>query len=261
MQKETQSKAIYDEESATLEDSNATVGIASSPYLIPGSILMGSIIISLSILFSGTGVQRINGGGGVANNEDGVAQVNEEDLALNSRDVILGDPDAPVTLIEYGDYQCPFCARFFSQTEQHIKENYVSQGLVRMVFRNFQFLGPESVAAAEAAECAKDQGKFWAFHDAIYTEEFFDGVEHNGNLNRDLFTRIAGDLNMDLDQFTSCVDSGQYSDQIQRDRSEAQLVGVNSTPITFINGKRIEGAVPTEIFVREIEEALSRAGN
>lgn len=116
---------------------------------------------------------------------------------ISSRDVVLGDPKAPVTLIEYGDYQCPFCGRFFKDTEPLIRENYIKTGKVKMVFRNFQFLGSESVSAAEAAECAKDQGKFWAYHDALYTTELNDGKENNGNLTRELFIDLAKSTGLD----------------------------------------------------------------
>jgi|SRR3989344_403375 len=113
------------------------------------------------------------------------------------RDVILGDPKAPVTLIEYGDYQCPFCSRFFKDTEPLIRKNYIETGKVKMVFRNFQFLGSESVNAAQAAECAKDQGKFWVYHDALYAAELEDGRENNGNLKRELFIDLAKSAGLD----------------------------------------------------------------
>jgi protein-disulfide isomerase len=116
---------------------------------------------------------------------------------IGPRDVILGDPNAPVTFIEYGDYQCPFCARFFTDVEPLIKDQYVKTGKVKMIFRSYPFLGNESVLAAQAAECAKDQGKFWEYHDALYTAESQDAHENNGNLNRDLFLTLAQNLHLD----------------------------------------------------------------
>jgi protein-disulfide isomerase len=122
---------------------------------------------------------------------------------VSSDDVVLGDPNAPVTFIEYGDYQCPFCARFFNDTEPLIRDQYIKTGKVKMIFRNYPFLdgfvsppGTESEYSAEAAECAKDQGKFWEYHDALYTAESQDGHENNGNLNRDLFFTIADNLKL-----------------------------------------------------------------
>lgn len=169
-------------------------------------------------------------------------------IEVGSRDVILGDPKAPVTLIEFGDYQCPFCARFFVDTEPKLRDQYIKTGKVKMVFRNFQFLGPESYAAAEAAECAKDQKQFWAFHDALYDAEHKDGREHNGNLNRDLFMKIASILKLDTKAFASCVDTKTYEAQIKSDTEAARKFDVNSTPTSFVNGKKIEGAQPFEVF-------------
>jgi protein-disulfide isomerase len=116
---------------------------------------------------------------------------------LGARDVILGDPNAPVTFIEYGDYQCPFCARFFTDVEPLIRDQYVKTGKVKIIFRSYPFLGAESTAAAEAAECAKDQGKFWEYHDALYTAESQDGHENNGSMTRDLFLTLAQNLKLD----------------------------------------------------------------
>ena len=117
-------------------------------------------------------------------------------FAVKERDVILGDPAAPVMIIEYGDYQCPYCAGFFTDIEPMLRTNYIETGKAKMVFRNFQFLSQESIDTAEAAECAKDQGKFWEFHDKIYEAEGKDGVEHNKNLNKDLFLQIATDIGL-----------------------------------------------------------------
>lgn len=215
-------------------------------YLLPVSILVAGLMISGSVIYlvGGRDASQAVVGGGEATNKQ-LAVLNTGGVSqLSDRDVILGDPGAPVTFIEYGDYQCPFCGRFFRQVEVPLREEYIKPGKVRMVFRNFQFLGPESVAAAEAAECAKDQRQFWAYHDALYEVEIQDGRENNGNLNRDLFLKLAGDLGLDTGVFANCVDSGKYSEQISRDRDDAQAAGVNSTPTSLINGREVRGALP-----------------
>lgn len=226
-------------------------------HMLAGSILVAALLISGSVLYL---VGALQGGG----NEEEIGSggtpsgtLPSAELSVSARDVVLGDLGAPVTLIEYGDYQCPFCARFFTQTESAVRSNYIEQGKVNMVFRNFQFLGPESVAAAEAAECAKDEGKFWAFHDALYEEESKDGVEHNGNLNRTLFLRIAGELGLNGNKFADCIDSGKYTELIEKDYEAAQGAGVNSTPTSFVNGTRIVGAQPFSVFQAAIEQALT----
>ena len=99
-------------------------------------------------------------------------------MTLGSRDAVLGNANAPVTIIEYGDYQCPFCTRYFSQIQPVIKSQYIDTGKAKMVFRDFSFLGPESTAAANAAQCAEDQGKLWSYHDALYAAKVADEAKN-----------------------------------------------------------------------------------
>lgn len=175
------------------------------------------------------------------------------------RDVILGEEDAPVTLIEYGDYQCPFCAKFFSEAEKQIREEYVKAGKVKMIYREFAILGDESENASRAAECAKDQGKFWAYHDALYTTEHADNVEYNGNLNRDLFIKLAGQVKMNVGDFTKCYDENPYADEIAASRTHGQSVGVTGTPSLFIDGKAVPGgANPFSVYKTIIDAALAK---
>jgi len=229
----------------------------SGNYMLPASVVVAGLMISASIIYlvgsknAPARVEAPAGGGQLAAVGGGPTEIGE-------RDAVLGDPGAPVTVIEYGDFQCPFCARFHSQVGERLREEYIAEGKVKMVFRNFQFLGPESTAAAEAAECAKDQGKFWAFHDAIYDEETRDGREHNGNLNRDFFVRTAQALDLNAGDFSSCIDSGKYAAQVAADTEAASAVGVNSTPTTYINGRLVRGAVPYEQFKAVIEEELNK---
>ncbi|MEK7181278.1 MAG: thioredoxin domain-containing protein, partial [Patescibacteria group bacterium] len=155
----------------------------------------------------------------------------------------LGDPKAPNTLVEYGDYQCPWCGRFANEVEPLLINTYVKTGKVKVIYRNFPFLGPESFAAAGAAECAKNQGKLWAYHDAIYREEDKDKVENNGNLNQDLFVRIAAEIGLDKTQFNTCLSSNKYQDKIKGEVDAARKVGVNGTPALFLNGTQIGGYI------------------
>jgi protein-disulfide isomerase len=232
----------------------------SSAYLLPGSILIAGIMISFSIIYL-VGNQKAGNlapkGGQVANVNDTPADVAKA-LQLTSQDVVLGDPKAPVTVIEYGDYQCPFCAQFFKTIEPRARDKYVKTGQVKMVFRNFQFLGPESTAAGEAALCAADQHQSWAYHDALYTAEATDAKENNGNLNRALFIKIAGDLKLDATAFASCIDSHKYREQVAADEVAAQDAGVNSTPTTFVGDKKLDGAVSFSEFSSAVEEALKK---
>jgi protein-disulfide isomerase len=129
-----------------------------------------------------------------------------------------------------------------------------------MVFRNFAFLGAESTAAAEAADCAQDQGKLWPYHDALYTAKVADvqkgGAEDDGFFNRALFLQLAQKTGLDIATFTSCIDSNKYASQVASDTQVASGLGVNSTPTFFINGTQILGAEPYASFEEVINAAL-----
>ena len=164
-----------------------------------------------------------------------------------------GDPNAPVTIIEFADFQCPFCGRFFAQTEPQINEQYIQSGKVRLGYFNFAFLGQESTWAAEAAECAADQNKFWEYHDKLYATQ---SGENQGAFNKGNLKRFARDLGLDTTAFNECLDSGKYTQLIQDESSMASSVGVRSTPTFLINGQPVVGAQPFEIFEQTIDSLL-----
>ncbi|MBI5221019.1 MAG: DsbA family protein [Candidatus Liptonbacteria bacterium] len=229
--------------------------------LLPLSILIAGILVAGAIIYAvGRGAQPTQPTAGqpapVPAQPPAAAKATGGTPAIGDRDVILGDPKAKVTISEFGDYQCPWCARFFEQIDSRLREDYVKTGKVKVVFHNLAFLGPESLASAQATECAKDQSKFWPFHDAIYTAEAKDAKENNGNLNRDFFVSLAGTLQMDTSAFASCIDSKKYESKIQADNQEAGKYGVNSTPTTFVNGQLVKGASSYDDFKAAIEAAL-----
>jgi len=224
-------------------------------YFLPISILIAGVLISVSVIY-GTGLKNLGQPSGQKALKE--ESFSGEELNLTKDDVLLGELEAPVTLIEYSDFQCPFCGRFYSQTEPLIKENYVKTGKVKFVYRHFAFLGPESRGAAEAVECAKEQGKFWQYHDEIFNAEIADGRENNGNLNRGFFLAAAKKLGLDSSQFVSCLDGNKYSDKVENDYSVAQKIGVQATPTTFVNGQKLEGALPYAQFKAVIERELAK---
>ncbi len=217
---------------------------------LPVSILVAAVIIGGSLVFSAFYRGAANGGPAVIGNvaagvPQGAAQpaLTADAMKLGARDAVLGDANAPVTVIEYGDYQCPFCSRFFANIQPQIIQKYVNTGKVKFVFRDFSFLGPESTAAAEAAACAEDQNKLWAYHDALYAAKYADfnkgGREDNGFFNRALFVKLAGDVGLDAAAFANCIDTHKDAAIIQAENTAAQGAGVNSTPTTFVNGKEV----------------------
>ncbi len=227
---------------------------------LPISILIAAVLIAGSVVFS---VLYHPGASAPADGAAGTgaaAGTNAAVMKIGPRDEILGNPNAPITLVEYGDYQCPFCTAFFKQTQPQIVSNYVNKGVVRMVFRNFPFLGPESIAAAQAAECAFDQHKLWAYHDALYQAKADDeakgGGENDGSLNRTLFVSIAGKLGLDMPTFTSCLDGNKHASDVTAAKTAAGAAGVNSTPNFFVNGAQIIGAQPYATFSAAIDAAV-----
>lgn len=227
-------------------------------WLLPASILIAAVLISGSIIYLVKSGSVQPKSPAVADQGVAAPVANTADISkISDRDAILGDPNAPVTIVEYADFQCPYCGKFFTDAEPLIREQYVKTNKVKLIYRDFAFLGPESTASAEAAECAKDQGKFWTYHDALYNTEIADGKEGNGNLNRSLFLSLAKNLKLDIDSFTSCIDSNKYADVVTKSVSDAQSFGVNSTPASFVNGQKIVGAQPFSVFQAAIDQALA----
>jgi protein-disulfide isomerase len=183
-------------------------------------------------------------------------------MTLGSRDAILGNASATVTLIEYGDYQCPYCVQFFSETQPQILQNYVSTGKVRVVFRDFAFLGAESTAAANASQCAEDQNKLWAYHDALYAAKLGDdnkgGTEDDGFYNTAEFLKLAQQVGLNIPTFTSCINNNADANIVAQEKGDAAAAGINSTPSFIINGQMLtpSGAQPYSVFQQALDAAL-----
>ena len=161
----------------------------------------------------------------------------------------MGNPNAPLTIIEYSDFQCPFCARHSFETFPQLKKEYVDTGKVKIVFKNFPLpFHQNAEIAAEASECALEQGKFWK-----YKENLFENQE---NLGVDDLKKCAQDLGLDTQRFNSCLDSKKYETEVKSDLQEGQIAGVSGTPTFFIDGQILVGAQPFSEFQRIIEEKL-----
>lgn len=164
-------------------------------------------------------------------------------------DPFMGPENAPVTLIEFSDFQCPYCRRVQSVLKRLMTAYH---GQLKLVFRDFPLrqVHPEAQKAAEAAQCANDQGQFWQYHDRLFatTELAVDDLK-----------RYAVEMGLDSDRFNDCLDSDTYSQEVQGDIDDARAAGVNATPSFFVNGLPINGAVPFERFVELVELALEGA--
>jgi protein-disulfide isomerase len=166
----------------------------------------------------------------------------------------MGDPNAPVKIIEYSDFQCPYCGQFTLNTEQQLIDAYIVTGKVYFEYHSFGvFIGEESGRAAEAAYCAGDQNKFWEMHDIIFANQTGENV---GAYTDKRLTAFAKKLGLEMGAFNDCFTSGKYADQVKQDGVEGRQAGVKATPSFTINGKLVEGAQPFSAFQTEIDALL-----
>mgnify|MGYP000632418575 CR=1 FL=1 len=166
-------------------------------------------------------------------------------------DPMIGDEDATITLIEFTDYQCPFCSRHFQQTYGQIKKDYIDTGKVKYVSRDFPLgFHPHAQKASEASECADDQGKFWEMHDELFNKQ---GEWSQSPDAVAAFKKMATDLGLNAGTFNTCLDSGKYKAEVEKDLADGQASGIDGTPGFWIigpdgTGQKISGAYPFETF-------------
>lgn len=181
-----------------------------------------------------------------------------ESLQIPDGYPLLGLPSAPVTIVEYGDYQCTNCQRFATQTKPLIVENYVNSGKVKLIFKDFVIYGNDSANGALGAHCANDQGKFWEMHDLMYQNQ--EGT-NSGWLSVDSIRKFASSIDLEMQQFDSCFDDKKYASRVAEGLNEGKTLGVNGTP-TFIiidsSGEMmtVRGAQPFSTFSQILDEAL-----
>ena len=171
----------------------------------------------------------------------------------------LGSENAPVTIVEFGDYQCEACYHWFHNTRSTLIDNYVETGKAKLVFMDLPFLGRDSPIAAQASYCAEDQGKYWRYHSMLYN--FQEGSPDSGWANRDRLNSFAFTMDMNMDEFNDCMDSSKYKIRVKANYNEAVKQGAQATP-TFIiisqNGtmEKLSGAQPYSVFAATIESML-----
>ena len=174
---------------------------------------------------------------------------------INGGSPIMGDSKAPITILEWGDYQCTFCYKFHKNTLGVINDNYIKTGKVKLVFKDFPLNGPDSVLAAQAAYCAEDQGKYWQYHDELYKNW---GGERTGWITRDSLDRFAVSTNLDLSEFDKCLDGKKYQDQVIALHEFGKDIGIDATPsfLVFNDNKiiKIRGNQPLEVFLKTFDE-------
>lgn len=168
---------------------------------------------------------------------------------------VKGDKNSEITILEFGDYQCTFCFRFHQSTLKTIEKDYIDSGKVRLVFKDFPLNGPDSILAAEASYCAEDQGKYWEYHDEIYTNW---AGEKTGWITRDSLNSFASTVELNLDAFNKCLDDHKYQQRVLDHEEFARKIGVDATPSFFIFNDekiiKIRGNQPLDVFKRVIDD-------
>lgn len=242
---------------------NSNKNSSNGAKQIAGAIVLAGIIIAGAILIKGN-----------SQNNDTALKINI--APVGEQDRTLGNPKAKVAVVLYEDFQCPFCAAISglepnSPLIQYLKQKdptwtplmpglqeYIAKGNVRFVYRDWAFLGPESIKAAEAARCAGDQGKFWEYHDYLYTHQ---NGENKGNFSNPRLESFAKELGLNTTSFNQCLEENKYTQAVEDSKSEGIKAGVNSTPKGFIliKGKvvaTIDGAESFTTTKPKIDNAL-----
>lgn len=221
-------------------------------FLVAGLILVTLVVLGVIIVPS---IQQANSPAGeivtVTSNPRPQTEANH-----------MGDPNAPVKMDEYSDFQCPYCKKFADETENQIVETYVKTGKVYFTFHSMgnwvsNNMGQgkfESRDAAEAAYCAGDQNKFWEYKDMLFANWQGEDV---GSFTDKRLMAFAETLKLDMNQFRSCYEGKKYRSAVENDLLEGRRAGVDGTPSFVINGKLVKGAVPFADFQKEIEAALA----
>lgn len=232
--------------------------------LIIASFLLGSMYTKVQLYEKGgVGTAAANNGGNVAGTntppQAPAAPAGPVDIDISNAPM-LGNKDAKVAIVEFTDYQCPFCKQLFDNAFSQVKKEYIDSGKIKYYSRNFPLyqIHPQAQKAAEAANCANEQGKFWAYHDTLFTNQTALQIAD--------LKKYAVDLGLNSSQFDTCLDSGKYTEKLKEDEADGAAAGVQGTPASFIGsvsgstltGVQLSGAVPFATFKTAIDAELAK---
>ncbi len=218
-------------------------------YSVPISILIAGIIVVVTVFFALKNNDLITERGYSLNNTDfneGQISIDEDD------DYVLGNPDASVIFVNFGDFRCRFCAKFQKDIKPIIIEKYVKTGKVKYVYRDFITMGSDSILPAVGANCAGEQGKYFSFADYLHSGE----TGHKVVYTNESLLKIAESLGLDKASFQTCLSSGKQIEEIKKDTDDAIKAGATGTPTVFINGRIVSGVNSIEVYEKIIEEEL-----
>ena len=222
----------------------------SNAFWLPIAIVIAGALVAGAVVFRDDKPSQgedLKGGAKDSIEEQKKDEEEVVDVSIDD-DAIRGDENAKITIIEFSDYECPYCTKA-EATMKKILKNY--EGKVRWIYRDFPMsYHKDSQLAAEASEAAHTQGKYWEYHDLLY--------KNNDSLKKESLIKFAEELGLDMDKFKKDLESRKYKDEVEKDASDAVEAGVDGTPSFFINGRKIVGAQPYEEFARVIDEELEK---
>jgi protein-disulfide isomerase len=176
-------------------------------------------------------------------------------LGVSGKGPALGAPSAPVTIVEFSDFRCSFCKKFWADTLPKLKKSYFERGTVQFVFRHFAILGKQSEQAALASECAAEQGKFWQYHDKLFANQAALGFTESK------LKGYAGELRLQQAKFNACLATGKYNSKVEQETVTAAYLGGRGTPMFLVNEWLLVGAQPFQTFQKVIGQALEASNN
>jgi len=215
--------------------------------LTPIAIVVAGILIAGAVIYVNQGKEELL--------EKGKAQIQQENFSEKElgnkisleNEPVLGESSAPVTIIEFSDFECPFCARYANTTFNQIKQAYIESGKAKIVFKNFPLpFHRNAKIAAEAGECALSQGKFWEYKELLFKNQSALSVED--------LKKYAVDLGLDAEKFNKCLDTDETRKEVEEDLKEGREANIEGTPSFLINGELLVGAQPFSAFQKVIEK-------
>jgi len=160
------------------------------------------------------------------------------DAGIPTNGRVMGQEGAPVHVVEWGDYQCPGCGYFNRNMKSQLIAEYVATGKITFEYRDWAFLGPDSIRAAQAAFCAEDQGKFWQYHDTLFMNQ---RAENQGDFSATRLKEMARQVGLDMEAFNQCYDNETFKDEVEASYNEGKQAGLTGTPSFMINGQLLQG--------------------
>ncbi len=239
--------------------------VNSPAYIIAAAILVGSVLISATIFYSLKTMERA--GLVLASKTQGAVSptpaptptpaqpASEYSVAIRADAPTIGSKDAKVTMVEFSDFQCPFCKKFYDQTFSQIKKDYIDTGKVKFVYMHYPLdFHINAQKSGEAAECANRQGKFWEYHDLLFKNSQSDG----SGLDLISLNKYAVEIGLNMARFNQCLNNGETAEIVKADMEAGKKAGVTGTPGFNINKKLVSGAQPFASFQKILDEALKK---